>query len=569
MRKILRDAPKINLLFGISKVLLLCIFTFSTLCIFYNIYASHEISILSGVTYFVIVLSLFLLCRLRRFRRIYRIFNILVIIPIGGYLSLSVIESIFLKYLFFENYGFDINLMSLTVHTSYYYLPTIIITMLIKIEIIDYKEGNNIIIIPNILIIVSQALIFFVATLFVLSNVFSLDLTGVLATSGVLTVIIGLAIQPNISNIFSGLFVNLEKPFISNDWVTIDEITGQVVDISWRSTRIRTFQNTEVTIPNEIISRSIITNWHRPDQVRMSEGFHIFITLSFHPHHEPQFISQLLYDALKKVKPVDGRRSLNLQWVKFVDVDQYGMKFVVAFDCTDRLLKNSQENEVLMEVHKTMRHAGVTLTAGRLTTQIQEDVGLGALKYGSRTPDDFNPYIMGRANPYNESIKNQVLLQKVPIFNHLNKHDIQLVAESSVRKMYEEGEYIVKQNDNDQSLFIIADGVVSVQLNKDDSSCTEIDKLGVGDFFGEMSLMTGEPRAADIVTLTPTLVLEIKKEIMEKILTENPTFSGEISIILAERQIDLSNARLSGERKSAEVRKLSNIIKTAIMRFFN
>ena len=169
----------------------------------------------------------------------------------------------------------------------------------------------------------------------------------------------------------------------------------------------------------------------------------------------------------------------------------------------------------------------------------------------------------------NESIKNQVLLQKVPIFNYLNTPDIQLIAEVCERKMYEEKEYIVKQNDNDQSLFIIADGVVSVQLNKDDGNCSEIDKLGVGDFFGEMSLMTGEPRAADIVTLTPTLVLEIKKEIMEKILTENPTFSGEISIILAERQIDLSNARLSGERKSAEVRKLSNIIKTAIMRFFN
>ena len=564
----MRDTPKIYLLYGISKVLLLSIFTFSTLCIFYNIYASHEVSILRGVTYFLIVLSFFLLCRLGRFRRIYRVFIFLFIIPIGGYLSLNVIESVFLEYLLFENYGFDINLMSLAVHTSHYYLPTFIITMLIKIEIIDYKDGNNIKKIPNIVITLSQVIIFFVATLFVLSNVFSVDLTGILATSGVLTVIIGLAIQPNLSNIFSGLFVNLEKPFIPDDWVTIDDITGQIIDISWRSTRIRTFLNTEVTIPNEIVSKSIITNWNRPDQ-RFSEGYKISITLSFHPHHEPQFISQLLYDSLKKVKPVDGRRSLNLQWVKFIDVDQYGMKFAVNFDCTNRQLKNSQENEVLMEIHKTMRHAGVTLTAGRLTTQIKEDVGLGALKYGSRTPDDFNPYIMGRANPYNESIKNQVLLQKVPIFNYLNTPDIQLIAEVCERKMYEEKEYIVKQNDNDQSLFIIADGVVSVQLNKDDGSCVEIDKLGVGDFFGEMSLMTGEPRVADIVTLRPTLVLEIKKEIMEKLLTENSTFSDKISVVLAERQIELGNARLSGEHKSAEIRKLSNIIKTAIMKFFH
>ena len=562
------NKPNINLLFGASKFFLLCIFTFSTLCIIYDIYTTNSVSILNGATYFLVVLGFFLLCRLRRFRRVYRFGILLIIIPVSGYLSLDLIERVFLDDLLIENYGFDINIIQLAIHTSYYYLPTFIITLLIKIEILDYEVDYNIRKIPNIVIILSQILIFFVATLFVLSNVFSIDLTGVLATSGVLTVIIGLAIQPNLSNIFSGLFVNLEKPFIPDDWVTIDDITGQVIDISWRSTRIRTFLNTEVTIPNEIVSKSIITNWHRPDQ-RYGEGYKIRITLSFHPHHEPQFISQLLYDSLKKVKPVDGRRSLNVQWVKLIDVDQYGMKFAVNFDCTDRELKNSQENEVLMEIHKTMRHAGVTLTAGRLTTQIKEDVGLGALKYGSRTSSDFNPYIMGRANPYNESIKNQALLQKVPIFNYLNAPDIQLIAEVCERKMYEEKEYIVKQNDTDQSLFIIADGVVSVQLNKDDGSCVEIDKLGVGDFFGEMSLMTGEPRVADIVTLRPTLVLEIKKEIMEKLLTENSTFSDKISVILAERQIELSDTRLSGERKSAEIGKLSNIIKTAIMKFFH
>ena len=437
--------------------------------------------------------------------------------------------------------------------------------VLLKIEFLDYNHNIKI---PNILLLFMQVLIFFIPSLFVLSNVLSVNLTGVLATSGVLTVIIGLAIQPNLSNILSGLFVNLENPFSPDDWVTIRDKTGQIIDISWRSTRLRSLLNTEITIPNEIVAKSILTNWQRPDSIRMSEGFHIFLTLSFHPNHDPEYISQLLYDSLKKVKPVDGRNSLNLQRVMFNDVTEYGLKFTIAFDCTDRLLKYSQNNVVLMEIHKTMRHAGVTLTPGRLTTHLQEDVGLRALTSESRKPDDFLPYISGKANAYNETIKNQVLFGKIPIFNQMDENDINFISENCERKIFEENEYIVHQNDDDESLFVIADGVVSVQITIQDGNTSEIRKLGVGDFFGEMALMTGEPRTADIVALRPTLVLEVKKDIMKKVILGNQSFSDNISTVLAERQIQLDQAKLSSIQKTAEIKKLSSKIKLAILQFF-
>ena len=80
--------------------------------------------------------------------------------------------------------------------------------------------------------------------------------------------------------------------------------------------------------------------------------------------------------------------------------------------------------------------------------------------------------------------------------------------------------------------------------------------------------MTGKLRTADIISLRSTLVLEIKKSIMESIIKNNANFSDKISRVLAERQVELSNARLSSEKKSEEVQKLSSEIKAAIMRFF-
>ena len=552
-----------------SKFCILSIFTVAIVCVFISVFSLKNIAQLSNwLLYLTIFCGFYLFCRLTYFKRAFRIAASALLIPISIYFSLNFIESTLQEHLLTKNYYYSSNIVPAILHSLCYYLPSFLLMMIIKIELLDYNQSNQTKV-PNIILLFMQVIIFFLPALFVLSNVFSVNLTGILATSGVLTIIVGLAIQPNLSNILSGLFVNLENPFAPEDWVTIDNELGQVIDISWRSTRIRTFQNTEVTIPNEIVAKSIITNWNRPDKERMSEGFHIYVTLLFHPNHEPEYISQLLYDSLKKVKPVDGRTSLDRQWVRFIDVEQNGLKFWVSFDCTNRLLKNSQENAVLMEIHKTMRHAGVTLTPGRLTTLLQEDVGLDALKYASRKSDDFSPYILGKANPYNEAIKNQVLLRKVSIFNYMKEDDIKLISETCERKSFKENEYIVRQNDNDQSLFVIADGVVSVQIIIENGDVSEIDRLGVGDFFGEMSLMTGEPRTADIIALRPTLVLEVKKDIMQIVISDNQVFSEKISTILAEREIELSNAKLSPIEKITELEKLSSKIKMAILKFFN
>ena len=186
------------------------------------------------------------------------------------------------------------------------------------------------------------------------SGVFEFELTSILATSGILAAIIGLAIQANLSNILSGVFVNIERPFSPDEYVSINDMSGKVIDVTWRSTRIRTVENTEITIPNELVASSVINNWSRTDKTNMNEGFRLFSSLSFNPKHDPQHISQLLQNALKKVKPVDGRDQLDFQWVKFSDVDEYGLKFLIGFDCTDLFMKISQQDSVMLELHKTL-----------------------------------------------------------------------------------------------------------------------------------------------------------------------------------------------------------------------
>jgi branched-chain amino acid transport system substrate-binding protein len=451
---------------------------------------------------------------------------------------------------------------------SYYFIPSIHLMMAYKYQYLNDDRLNSNVKIPEIISLLVEVLLFIIPTLMVLSGVFEFELTSILATSGILAAIIGLAIQANLSNILSGVFVNLERPFRPDEYVSINDISGLVIDVTWRSTRIRTFENTEVTIPNELVASSIINNWSRTDKVKLSEGFRLFNSLSFNPRHDPRHISQLLSNALKKVNPVDGRDQLDFQWVKFSNVDEYGLKFVIGFDCINGFLKTSQQDVVMLEVHKTLQHAGISMTVGRLYSKLEADVGLEALQ-SSRVSEDFEEQFSAEFNPYNEAIKNKVLLRKVPIFMSLNEDDLNLLSESCKRVHFNNNEMIIKQKDPGDSLYIIADGVVSVQLDVENGERKIVSKLGVGEFFGEMSLMTGEPRTANIIAESPTVTISVEKEIIKKLFSNNTHFFDTVSDILAKRKIHLDNLKVSDAEDTKKVKNIAIEMKKAIIHFLS
>ena len=103
----------------------------------------------------------------------------------------------------------------------------------------------------------------------VVAHVFDRPLTSLLATSGLALTIIGLAIQINISNIFSGLAINLEQTFKVGDYIELcdEDIRGYVADITWRATHIETISGNTVLIPNSAINDKTIINYMRPKQI--------------------------------------------------------------------------------------------------------------------------------------------------------------------------------------------------------------------------------------------------------------------------------------------------------------
>ena len=114
---------------------------------------------------------------------------------------------------------------------------------------------------------ITRVLIYIIAIFLVLA-ILEINLTGLIAGLGLGGVIITLAAQDTAKNLFGGLVIFIDKPFAVGDWIEMDNYEGTIEDITFRTTRIRTFENALVNIPNAIIADASVTNWSKMEKRR-------------------------------------------------------------------------------------------------------------------------------------------------------------------------------------------------------------------------------------------------------------------------------------------------------------
>jgi small-conductance mechanosensitive channel len=191
------------------------------------------------------------------------------------------------------------------------------------------------------------AVIFLIAIIAALAYVLDLPVKGVLATSGALAIIVGLALQSTLSDVFSGIVLNTTKPYQLDDWISIDGTEGRVTDIDWRATRMQTAQGSMAVIPNSLAAKAKIINFSRPSDI-----FGVSISLQLSPHTRPQTVIDALERAmqgcrhlLQKPAPCVALKGSSAAGVEYeisgfvVSMDQKRMVRNLLFDLSYRHLQ--------------------------------------------------------------------------------------------------------------------------------------------------------------------------------------------------------------------------------------
>jgi small-conductance mechanosensitive channel/CRP-like cAMP-binding protein len=349
-------------------------------------------------------------------------------------------------------------------------------------------------------------LIYLAALFAIVAYVFDLPIQGLLATSGAIAIIIGLALQSSLGDVFSGLVLSFSRPYRVDDWIRLEgEIEGRVIELNWRATHILTSLRDLAIVPNSMIAKSKIVNVSSPSHVH---GTSLRVQLS--ARTSPSTGIDILRDALWNSRRILAfpQPSIVVQSMNTAFVDYELMFFVKDLNSVAET-----QNELFDLIHRHLASA---------------DIQLAPLQ---------GPPSSARAEDAPRMLKSgaERVLEQVSIFASLTPEERVALSAKLKPQRHHRGDTLLQPGTVLQSLFLIGSGVLSVSRHEGKSEI-ELLRLGPGDHFGEIALLTGTPAAATITALTPATVYELSKVDLAPILEARPQVAQELSHALAQRQ---------------------------------
>lgn len=357
--------------------------------------------------------------------------------------------------------------------------------------------------------------IYVAAGLAIVANVFDMPVGGLLAASGVIAIVLGLALQSTLGDVFSGIVLNLAKPYQPGDWIILDGGTeGCVIETDWRATHILTPDNDLAIIPNSIIAKARLINASQPMK---AHGLTIVIRLE--PTVAPSGGRVALQAALLSCNRILRTPAPT---VAIQSLDAVAIAYEIQFFVSNIEQGPEAQTELFDLVFRHCASAGIRLAPP------------------SGSPVALAPRV---ARPGAADVPRR-LLDHLAIFAPLSEDERVHLAPKMKRRTHKAGDVLVKQGSVAQALFILSSGVL-VAIQSSGAGEEETMRFAPGDSFGEAGLLAGAATMFTIRALTKATVYEIAKIDLAPILKERPAIAAELGEILA-RRVAVGKARLEG-----------------------
>lgn len=314
------------------------------------------------------------------------------------------------------------------------------------------------------------AVIYVTAALIILNSVLDLPVNGVLATSGVIAIVLGLALQSTLADVFAGIAVGLEKPFHLGDRVSLGSgVEGIIIRISWRSITIQTDGDDLVTMPNSIVAKGQIINRSVPTSRRAAT-----VTITAPPTAPTEIILELMRQAALLCSDVMEKPAPSFT------VERSGLlssAYAARFYVPDTPTMIATRSAMLRQIRRLLYHAGI-----------------------------------GRAQPLSD--------KELLIFEALYEDEIAKLAGGLIPRRIDPGDVIFQQGSTGTSIYIVQAGVLET-VREDSSLSTVLGRIGAGEYIGELGLIIGVPRGVTITALTHGRVLELPGDSLTDLLQSN------------------------------------------------
>lgn len=396
-----------------------------------------------------------------------------------------------------------------------------------------YKKKKNLEI-PHLIRNIAVVLAFTISFLSILKNFFNVNLTSLLTTSAILSAVIGLAVQDTLTTFIAGLVLTSDHSFELGHTVIVQDIVGKIIDTNWRTTKLLKAGGGIVSIPNNLLLKEITINYLKKSNIVIA----IKVSASYNdsPNKVKNLLLKVAHNNVNVVKDPEpfviisgyGDSGINYE-LKATIHEEYLRKFLI-------------ETELYSSIWYAFNREGI-----KIPYSVREIV----------TPKDLlasSPEILSS------------YFQKVEFFNTLKEEDLNKLQQITKLQTFGKNEFIFMQNDPGDSFFIIKTGKVCIMLDDKEIAC-----LHEGDFFGEMSLLTGNPRTASVKASEDTEVLVIEKDAFKGLIKTNQELLENVLEFLTKReeeQLKIRKEKDAGRIKNQNTSEMKKTILKKLVKFF-
>jgi small-conductance mechanosensitive channel/CRP-like cAMP-binding protein len=376
------------------------------------------------------------------------------------------------------------------------------------------------------------------------------DATSLFTTSALITAVIALSLQDTLGNLLGGLALQADQSIKVGDWVQIESTAGCVVEIGWRQTSIETNNWETIVVPNSVLvkNRFLVLGRRTGQPIQHRRWVPFYVDSSVSPD---EVIGSV--EAALRAMEIECVAKRPAPQCFLLDLAENPVRYAVSYWLTNLQAMNPTDSSVRVQSYLALKRSGIQIAIpARNVLMTEETSERRELRWEQ------------------EVAQRVVALRTIDLFRVLTADELNTLAERLQPAPYLKGDILVRQGATGERLYIIVEGRGDVLVENEAEERAKVAELGPGDFFGEMALMTGEPRTATVVAKTNMLTYRLDRRAFRDMLAARPDVAEEISTILAQRREELEERRehLDAETTAARAAATRRDIRARIWHFF-
>jgi small-conductance mechanosensitive channel/CRP-like cAMP-binding protein len=348
-----------------------------------------------------------------------------------------------------------------------------------------------------------------------------MDLSGIVATSAIITAVVAFAMQDTLGNILGGLAIHLDHSVEIGDWVVLEGVSGKVTDIRWRYTKVITRNGEIAVLPNSLLMKNrFMVIGARGGEYHWRRWIWFGVDYQWSPGQVIHVVEQ----ALGQAEIAHVARQPAPQCVLMEFAAGYG-QYALRYWLTDPQQDDPTDSAVRQHVFAALQRAGMRIAVPEAVRHLVKENENHAQRLHAR-----------------EMARRLTALRRIELFSGLSESELTALAERLVYSPFESGDVITRQGAVAHWLYILVAGEAEVWLEDGQGKAPRlITTLSPGSVFGEMGLMTGEPRFATVKARSAVECYRLDKAGFEDIIRARPEIAEGLSRILASGRQELEH----------------------------